>query len=52
MSFKDDRLVCRKDWQDCENNIPLVLESTNSQKILQKEEVNGICFNNDNVCLC
>jgi hypothetical protein len=28
------------------------LESTGTPKILQKEKVNGICINNNNVCDC
>ena len=39
MSIKNDRLVCRKNRQNCEGNIPLVLESPNSKKILQKEKI-------------
>ena len=52
MSIKNDRLGYRKDWQNCENNIPLVLESPNSQKILQKEKINGICINYNFMCCC
>ena len=50
--YNNDRLGGRKDRQSCKINIPLVLESTNSQKILQKEKINELCSNNDNVCCC
>ena len=46
MSFKNDRLVGRKNRQGCKINISLVLASTNSKKNLQKEKINGI-FTND-----
>jgi hypothetical protein len=46
MSIKNDRLVCRKSRQYCQNNISLVMESTNSTKNLQKEKINGIFINN------
>lgn len=49
MSFNNDRLGGRKDRQSCKINIPLVLESTNSKKILQKEKINELCSNNDNM---
>ena len=52
MSFNNDRLGGRKDRQSCKINIPLVLESTNLQKILQKEKINGVCTNYDYLCLC
>ena len=32
-------------------NIPLDLASSNAPKILQKEEIDGICINNDYLCL-
>ena len=49
MSFNNDRLGGRKNRQSCKINIPLDLESTNSQKILQKEKINELCSNNDNM---
>ena len=49
MSFNNDRLVFDKGREDNKINIPLVLESTNSQEILQKEKINELCFNNDNM---
>ena len=50
--YNNDRLVGRKDRKDSKVNIPLDLESTGTPKILQKEEVNGLCFNHDNMCDC
>ena len=50
--FANDRLDYRKDRKDSKVNIPLGLESSNTPKILQKEEVNGICINHNNVCDC
>jgi len=50
--YNNDRLGGRKDRKDSKVNIPLDLESTGTPKILQKEEVNGICINHDNVCDC
>ena len=50
--FNNDRLGGRKDRKDSKVNIPLGLESSNTPKILQKEEVNGICINHNNVCDC
>ena len=52
MSFKDDRLGGRKDRQNFKVNISLDLASASTPKILQKEEVNEICLNNDYLCLC
>ena len=49
MSLNNDRLVFDKGREDNKVNIPLVLESTNSQKILQKEKINELCSNNDNM---
>ena len=49
MSFNNDRLGGRKDRQSCKINIPLVLESTDSKKILQKEKINEIYSNNDSM---
>ncbi len=51
MSLNNDRLVFDKDREDNKSNISLVLESTDSEK-MEKKEVNGVCINNDNVCLC
>ena len=50
--YNNDRLGGRKDRKDSKVNIPLDLESSNTPKILQKEEVNGICINHNNVCDC
>nr|BAR19985.1 hypothetical protein [uncultured Mediterranean phage uvMED] len=50
--YNNDRLGGRKDRKDSKVNIPLDLESSNTPKILQKEEVNGICINHNNVCNC
>tara|TARA_R100000306_G_C4290574_1_gene99852 strand:+ start:236 stop:409 length:174 start_codon:yes stop_codon:yes gene_type:complete len=36
--FNNDRLDDRKDRQNIKVNIPLELESTNSQEILQEQE--------------
>ena len=52
MSYNNDRLDSRKDRKDSKINISLELESTGTPKILQKEEVNGICINHNNVCDC
>ena len=49
MSFNNDRLGGRKDRQSCKINIPLVLESTNSQKIQKKEKINEFYTYNDNM---
>ena len=51
MSFIDDRLGVKKNRKDYKGNIPLDLASSNAPQI-QKEKVNGICFNYGNVCLC
>ena len=50
--FNNDRLGGRKDRKDSKVNISLDLESSNTPQILQKEKVNGICINNNNVCDC
>ena len=50
--YNNDRLGGRKDRKDSKVNIPLGLESSNTPKILQEEKVNGICTNNNNVCVC
>lgn len=49
MSFKNDRLGVKKDRENIKNYISLDLESSSTQKILQKEEINGICFNDANL---
>jgi hypothetical protein len=51
MSFKNDRLVINEDRKSIKVNIPLDMESTGTQKILQKEKINGILINYDYVCL-
>jgi len=50
--LNNDRLGGRKDRKNIKGNIPLDLESTSTSKILQKEEVNGICTDDDHVCIC
>ena len=52
MSFNNDRLVGRKDRKDSKDNIPLVLESPSTPKILQKEKIDGICTDDDHLCSC
>ena len=52
MSFNNDRLGVKKVGENIKINIPLDLASTSTPKILQKEEVNGICTDDDNVCIC
>ena len=47
--YNNDRLGGRKDRKDSKVNIPLDLESTNSQKIQKKEKVNEFYINNDNM---
>ena len=47
--YNNDRLGSRKNRKNSKINIPLVLESTNSQEILQKEKINELCSNNDNM---
>jgi len=49
--YNNDRLGGRKDRKDSKVNISLDLESSNTPKI-QKEKVDGICLNDDNVCIC
>ena len=51
MSFENDRLDFKKDRKSIKINIPLDMESTGTQKILQKEKIDGILINYDNVCL-
>ena len=52
MSIKNDRLVNRQNRKNIKINISLDLASASTPKILQKEEVNEICLNNDYLCLC
>ena len=52
MSFNNDRLGVKKARKSIKSNIPLDLASASTPKILQKEEVNEICLNNDYLCLC
>ena len=52
VKLNNDRLGGRKDRKNIKGNIPLDLESTSTSKILQKEEVNGICTDDDHVCIC
>jgi len=49
MSLNNDRLVFDKGREDNKINIPLVLESTDTKKILQKEKINEIYSNNDSM---
>ena len=49
--FNNDRLGAKKNRKDNKGNIPLDLASSNTPKV-QKEKVDGICLNNDNVCIC
>ena len=49
--FNNDRLGVKKNRKNIKGNIPLDLASSNTQKI-QKEKVDGICLNNDNLCVC
>ena len=49
--FNNDRLGVKSDRKDNKGNIPLDLASSNTPKV-QKEKVDGICFNNNNVCIC
>ena len=44
MSFRNDRLVIKKDRKRIKINIPLDMESTGSQKILQKEKIDEMDF--------
>ena len=47
MSFNNDRLGVKKTRKSIKGNIPLDMESSGTQKILQKEEVNEFYINND-----
>ena len=50
--FNNDRLGVKKNRKNIKGNIPLDLASTSSSKILQKEKVNGICTDDNHVCIC
>ena len=47
----NDRLGVTKNRKNNKGNIPMDLESSNTPKI-QKEKINGICSDNDHVCVC
>ena len=49
--LNNDRLGVKKNREDNKGNIPLDLESSNAPKI-QKEKVNGICADDNHVCVC
>ena len=49
--FINDRLGVKNNRKDNKGNIPLDLESSNAPKN-KKEKVNGICADNDNMCIC
>ena len=49
--FNNDRFGVKNNRKNNKGNIPLDLASSNTQKI-QKEKVDGICLNNDNLCVC
>ena len=51
MCIKNDRLGVKKIRDIYKGNIPLDLESSNAPKN-KKEKVNGICADNDNMCIC
>ena len=44
MSFRNDRLDFKKDRKSIKINIPLDMESTGTQKILQKEKIDEMDF--------
>ena len=44
--YNNDRLGVKKNRKNNKGNIPLDLASSDTQEI-QKEKINGICFNND-----
>ena len=50
--FNNDRLDYRKNRKNIRVNIPLDLESTSTPKILQKEKINGVCSDDDHLCVC
>lgn len=45
MSFNNDRLGVKKARKSIKSNIPLDMESSGTQKILQKEEIDEMDFN-------
>tara|TARA_B100000579_G_scaffold420075_1_gene419366 strand:+ start:1282 stop:1476 length:195 start_codon:yes stop_codon:yes gene_type:complete len=49
--FNNDRLGVKKNREDNKGNIPLDLESSNTPKI-QKEKVNGVCSDDNHLCVC
>ena len=49
--FNNDRFGIKNNRENNKGNISLDLASSNTPKI-QKEKVNGICLNDDNVCIC
>ena len=49
--LNNDRLGVKKNRENNKGNIPLDLESSNAPKI-QKEKVNGICSDDNHVCVC
>ena len=52
MCIYNDRLGVKNNRENNKGNIPLDLASTSTPKILQKEKIDGICINNDSLCLC
>tara|TARA_R100001443_G_scaffold33474_1_gene47410 strand:+ start:322 stop:501 length:180 start_codon:yes stop_codon:yes gene_type:complete len=46
--YNNDRLGVKKNRSNYKSNIPLDLASSDTQEI-QKEKINGIFFNNDNM---
>ena len=49
--FNNDRFGVKNNRKNNKGNIPLDLASSNTPKI-QKEKVNGICLNDDNMFIC
>ena len=49
--FNNDRFGVKNNRKNNKGNIPLDLASSNTPKI-QKEKVDGICLNDDNMCIC
>ena len=52
MCIYNDRLGVKKNRKNFKINIPLDLACSNATKILQKEKIDGICINDDSLCLC
>ena len=52
MSIYNDRLGVKKNRKNFKINIPLDLACSNAPKILQKEKIDGLCINDDYLCLC